>query len=90
MPRANTRKEKETNPNPETASPEFLVLSVSIKEKVGSDQTMSDDLQGSHSTLNRKGLFGKWRSRYISKSVGRPSPNMTPVSSPARNCSTPR
>lgn len=83
MPRANTRKEKETNPNPETASPEFLVLS-------GSDQTMSDDLQGSHSTLNRKGLFGKWRSRYNSKSVGRPSPNMTPVSSPARNCSTPR
>ncbi|XP_022801805.1 IQ motif and SEC7 domain-containing protein 1-like isoform X1 [Stylophora pistillata] len=58
--------------------------------EAGSDQTMSDDLQGSHSTLNRKGLFGKWRSRYNSKSVGRPSPNMTPVSSPARNCSTPR
>lgn len=82
MPRANERKEREKNPNPETASLEFLVLS-------GSDQTMSDDLHGSNSTLNRKGLFGKWRSRYNSKSVGRPSPKMSPVSMPARNCSTP-
>lgn len=34
MPRANERKEREKNPNPETASLEFLVLSVSIEEKL--------------------------------------------------------
>ena len=34
MPRANERKEREKNPNPETASLEFLVQSVSIEEKL--------------------------------------------------------
>ena len=34
MPRANEKKEREKNPNPETASLEFLVLSVSIEEKL--------------------------------------------------------
>ena len=34
MPRANEKKEREKNPNPETARLEFLVLSVSIEEKL--------------------------------------------------------
>ncbi|XP_078342090.1 uncharacterized protein LOC144627938 isoform X2 [Oculina patagonica] len=53
-----------------------------------SDQTISEDLHGSQPTLNRKGLFGKWRSRYNTKSATRPSPKMSPIAAP-RKYSTP-
>ena len=49
-----------------------------------SERTMSEDLHGSQSTLNRKGLFGKWRSRYGTKSSSRSSPKMSPIANPRK------